>query len=190
MGPRGRAAHAAGALVGYGQDAAPFADHSGNQAGFRQLNTKPTAPAIPCRRRNSSGDKAGIRSAGSGTPAPSRGTVCRPFGRMRRPERSATAPDAPGRPPSGPHAGLRTRSKLPQERDRSGSGTAKLDDLTKAAAESAGAAGAFPKQREYIYKLLQDGQITDEARRRIERELDLEEASIACKREGGEEPPS
>jgi hypothetical protein len=76
----------------------------------------------------------------------------------------------------------RTRSKLPQERDRSGSGTAKLDDLTKAAAETAGAAGAFPKQREYIYKLLQDGQITDEARRRIERELDLEEASIACKR--------
>ena len=72
MGPRGRAAHAAGALVGCGQDAAPFADHSGDQAGFRQLNTKPTAPAIPCRRRNSSGDKAGIRSAGSGTPAPSR----------------------------------------------------------------------------------------------------------------------
>ena len=44
-------------------------------------------------------------------------------------------------------------------------------------------------EREYIYKLLQDGQITDEARRRIERELDLEEASIACKKEGGEEPP-
>jgi monovalent cation/hydrogen antiporter len=44
-------------------------------------------------------------------------------------------------------------------------------------------------EREYIYKQLQDGQITDEARRRIERELDLEEASIACKREGGEEPP-
>jgi CPA1 family monovalent cation:H+ antiporter len=44
-------------------------------------------------------------------------------------------------------------------------------------------------EREYIYGLLQRGQITDEARRRIERELDLEEASIACKREGGEEPP-
>ena len=44
-------------------------------------------------------------------------------------------------------------------------------------------------EREFIYKLLQDGEITDEARRRIERELDLEEASIACKREGGEEPP-
>jgi monovalent cation/hydrogen antiporter len=44
-------------------------------------------------------------------------------------------------------------------------------------------------EREYIYRLLQDGKITDEARRRIERELDLEEASVACKKEGGEEPP-
>jgi CPA1 family monovalent cation:H+ antiporter len=44
-------------------------------------------------------------------------------------------------------------------------------------------------EREYIYRLLQDGRITDEARRRIERELDLEEASIACKKEGGAEPP-
>jgi CPA1 family monovalent cation:H+ antiporter len=44
-------------------------------------------------------------------------------------------------------------------------------------------------EREYIYRLLQDGKITDEARRRIERELDLEEASIACKKEGGAEPP-
>jgi Na+/H+ antiporter len=44
-------------------------------------------------------------------------------------------------------------------------------------------------EREYIYQLLQGGQITDEARRRIERELDLEEASIAYKKDGGEEPP-
>ena len=44
-------------------------------------------------------------------------------------------------------------------------------------------------EREFIYQLLQRGEITDEGRRRIERELDLEEASIACKREGGEEPP-
>ena len=44
-------------------------------------------------------------------------------------------------------------------------------------------------EREYIYRMLQEGQITDEARRRIERELDLEEASIACKKEGGAEPP-
>jgi CPA1 family monovalent cation:H+ antiporter len=33
-------------------------------------------------------------------------------------------------------------------------------------------------EREYIYSLLRDGQITDEARRRIERALDLEEAGI------------
>ena len=39
-------------------------------------------------------------------------------------------------------------------------------------------------EREYIYQLLRDGHITDEARRRIERELDLEEASIASKEEG------
>jgi hypothetical protein len=44
-------------------------------------------------------------------------------------------------------------------------------------------------EREFIYGLLQRGAITDEARRRIERELDLEEASVACKREGGEEAP-
>jgi monovalent cation/hydrogen antiporter len=44
-------------------------------------------------------------------------------------------------------------------------------------------------ERAYIYRALQDGLITDEARRRIERELDLEEASIACKKEGGAEPP-
>jgi hypothetical protein len=44
-------------------------------------------------------------------------------------------------------------------------------------------------EREYIYRLLREGKITDEARRRIERELDLEEAGIACKKEGGVEPP-
>jgi Na+/H+ antiporter len=44
-------------------------------------------------------------------------------------------------------------------------------------------------ERQYIYGLLQEGKITDESRRRIERELDLEEASVACKKEGGEEPP-
>ncbi|HEY2534262.1 MAG TPA: Na+/H+ antiporter [Xanthobacteraceae bacterium] len=44
-------------------------------------------------------------------------------------------------------------------------------------------------ERQYIYQLLQQGRITDEARRRIERELDLEEAGIACKKEGGVEPP-
>jgi monovalent cation/hydrogen antiporter len=34
-------------------------------------------------------------------------------------------------------------------------------------------------ERDFIYQLLRDGKITDEARRRIEYELDLEEASVA-----------
>jgi len=44
-------------------------------------------------------------------------------------------------------------------------------------------------ERAYIYQLLRDGQITDEARRRIERELDLEEAVITLEREDEEDPP-
>lgn len=44
-------------------------------------------------------------------------------------------------------------------------------------------------EREYIYRLLQNGQITDEARRRIERELDLEEESLAFMRESEADPP-
>jgi monovalent cation/hydrogen antiporter len=44
-------------------------------------------------------------------------------------------------------------------------------------------------ERQYIYGLLREGRITDEARRRIERELDLEEAVIAREKEGGVEPP-
>jgi CPA1 family monovalent cation:H+ antiporter len=41
-------------------------------------------------------------------------------------------------------------------------------------------------ERDFIYQLLRDGKITDEARRRIEYELDLEEASVANRgQEGG-----
>jgi CPA1 family monovalent cation:H+ antiporter len=36
-------------------------------------------------------------------------------------------------------------------------------------------------EREHLYQLLRDGKITDETRRKIEHELDLEEESIACK---------
>jgi Na+/H+ antiporter len=36
-------------------------------------------------------------------------------------------------------------------------------------------------EREHLMKLLRDGRITDESRRRIERELDLEEATIECR---------
>jgi CPA1 family monovalent cation:H+ antiporter len=44
-------------------------------------------------------------------------------------------------------------------------------------------------ERQYIYQLLRDGRITDEARRHIERELDLEEAVIEREKERGNEPP-
>ena len=39
-------------------------------------------------------------------------------------------------------------------------------------------------ERQYLHRLLRDGKITDESRRRLERELDLEEVSIAVKHEG------
>jgi len=44
-------------------------------------------------------------------------------------------------------------------------------------------------EREYLYELLRQGKLTDEARRRIERELDLEEANIAMKIHIGSELP-
>ncbi len=50
-------------------------------------------------------------------------------------------------------------------------------------------ASLIAAEREYIYRLLQDGKITDEARRRIERELDLEEESLAFKRASEPDPP-
>jgi Na+/H+ antiporter len=40
-------------------------------------------------------------------------------------------------------------------------------------------------EREFIYRMLREGKITDEARRRIEYELDLEEASVANRGQGG-----
>jgi len=40
-------------------------------------------------------------------------------------------------------------------------------------------------EREFIFQLLRDGKITDEARRRIEYELDLEEASVANRAKDG-----
>ncbi len=40
-------------------------------------------------------------------------------------------------------------------------------------------------ERDFIYKLLRDGKITDEARRRIEYELDLEEAGVANRGQDG-----
>ena len=39
-------------------------------------------------------------------------------------------------------------------------------------------------EREFLQQLLRDGKITDELRRRLERDLDLEEAAILARREG------
>jgi len=38
-------------------------------------------------------------------------------------------------------------------------------------------------ERDHVNRLLREGKITDETRRKIERELDLEEATIACRQE-------
>src|SRR5262245_1309485 len=59
------------------------------------------------------------------------------------------------------------------------------DGIETASAAADVRAELIAAEREYIYQLLRDGKITDEARRRIERELDLEEASIASKKEEG-----
>jgi monovalent cation/hydrogen antiporter len=63
------------------------------------------------------------------------------------------------------------------------------DGLKAAAAAAELRAELIAAEREYIYRLLQDGKITDEARRRIERELDLEEESLAFKRDSVIDPP-
>ena len=39
-------------------------------------------------------------------------------------------------------------------------------------------------ERDFLYELLREGKITDESRRRLERDLDLEEAAILARREG------
>jgi CPA1 family monovalent cation:H+ antiporter len=65
----------------------------------------------------------------------------------------------------------------------------RVDDGFEAAAENARLRLELIKaEREYLHQLLREGKITDESRRRLERELDLEEASIACKQVGGELP--
>ena len=44
-------------------------------------------------------------------------------------------------------------------------------------------------EREFLFDLLREGRITDEARRRLERELDLEEAAIISRRGEGSTLP-
>jgi monovalent cation/hydrogen antiporter len=64
-----------------------------------------------------------------------------------------------------------------------------VDGREAAAAAAELHADLIAAEREYIYRLLQDGKITDEARRRIERELDLEEESLAFRRASEPDPP-
>jgi monovalent cation/hydrogen antiporter len=65
---------------------------------------------------------------------------------------------------------------------------AQFSDGDAASAAANARSDLIALEREYIYQLLREGRITDEARRRIERELDLEEASIGSKEEGIEPP--
>jgi monovalent cation/hydrogen antiporter len=86
------------------------------------------------------------------------------------------------------HAVLRARQEYRSGRlPRNGTDGLKADDSEAVASELR--TDLIAAEREYIYRLLQEGQITDEARRRIERELDLEEASIAIQIEEGIEAP-
>jgi monovalent cation/hydrogen antiporter len=74
--------------------------------------------------------------------------------------------------------------------DRSGRLPGELPDgVGSAGSEARLRRQLIDAERRYIYQLLQEGKITDEARRRIERDLDLEEAGIASWQEGGFEPP-
>jgi monovalent cation/hydrogen antiporter len=63
------------------------------------------------------------------------------------------------------------------------------DRVDAAAAAANVRADLIALERQYIYQLLREGRITDEARRRMERELDLEEAVIAREKDGDVGPP-
>jgi hypothetical protein len=80
------------------------------------------------------------------------------------------------------------------KRMKSRSGNGEPEIVVSGSAKAAVAAGdirleLIGAERDFIYRVLQEGQITDEARRRLKRKLDLEEASIALNREGGLAPP-
>jgi CPA1 family monovalent cation:H+ antiporter len=86
------------------------------------------------------------------------------------------------------HSVLRARQEYRSGRlPRTGADGLPADDSEAIACELR--SDLIAAERAYIYRLLQEGQITDEARRRIERELDLEEASIAIQIEEGIEAP-
>jgi CPA1 family monovalent cation:H+ antiporter len=62
------------------------------------------------------------------------------------------------------------------------------DEVERAALNAKLRLELITAEREFLFQLLREGTITDESRRRIERELDLEEASIFCKQDADEPP--
>ena len=94
---------------------------------------------------------------------------------MRRSSRSMPSPTTANYPMRSSSCCVRgTRSaptsfltrSIPTAHDVSAAGTALTRELIAA-------------ERKFIHVLLRDGKITDETRRRIERDLDLEEASLS-----------
>jgi len=72
------------------------------------------------------------------------------------------------------------RSQLPREAD---------DSVEELALVSALRLELLAFEREHLHRLLREGKITDESRRRLERELDLEEQSVFIKGDGDAELP-
>jgi monovalent cation/hydrogen antiporter len=74
--------------------------------------------------------------------------------------------------------------------------TNQLPDSLDPDARNASAAGIgltrelISAERKFLHELLRDGKITDETRRKIERDLDLEEASLANRELRGDGPPA
>ena len=105
----------------------------------------------------------------------SRPPIVRPRGRGSLPAQSRLEQLAADRPIS-PEVLAILRSRHDYRAGRSPDPTSNELEAALAAAELR--SELIAAEREYIHRLLQEGQITDEARRRIERELDLEEAGI------------
>ena len=83
----------------------------------------------------------------------------------RRPRPLRRGREAAARTAGGPHQPV-AASLDPDQYDVSALGTELTREL-------------IATEREFIHEMLRDGKITDETRRRIERDLDLEEASLA-----------
>ena len=90
----------------------------------------------------------------------------------------------------------KTRQRAQSERRRSSSSSTRVTITASGSsrpiwtADSSHALGndvraeLIEAERNFLYELLRDGKITDESRRRLERDLDLEEAAILARREG------